>query len=355
MTMPRETMTGRERWLAVLRREKPDRIPMDYWATHEASVKLTAHLGCATLEESLGKLHVDTPYTVGGRYIGPAFDAGVDQWGFRYVRADYGTGVYNEHANHPLASFGSVAEIEARYNWPSAEWYDYAHVAKEIDEHPTRVIRGGGSEPFLLYCQLRGIEQAFMDFIENPDIVHYCLGKLFDLAYQNTLRTFEAAGPGRVHITYVAEDMGSQEDLMFSPEQIRTFLLPGMKRMMDLVHQYGAYVFHHNDGACRKILPTLIDAGIDVLNPIQWRCNGMDREGLKRDFGTRIVFHGGVDNQYTLPFGTVAEVRREVQDNIHILGAGGGYILAPCHNIQSVGPSENVVAMYEAGYDYGFC
>jgi uroporphyrinogen decarboxylase len=94
--------------------------------------------------------------------------------------------------------------------------------------------------------------------------------------------------------------------------------------------------------------------GIQALNPIQWRSKGMQREDLKRDFGDRLIFHGAVDNQYTLPFGSVAEVRQEVQDNLRILGAGGGYILAPCHNIQPVSPPENIVAMYQAGYAYGW-
>ena len=80
----------------------------------------------------------------------------------------------------------------------------------------------------------------------------------------------------------------------------------------------------------------------------------MDREGLKRDFGDEVVFHGGVDNQYTLPFGTVDQVRQEVADNIRTLGEGGGYILALCHNVQTVGPSENILAMYEAGLKYGW-
>jgi uroporphyrinogen decarboxylase len=98
----------------------------------------------------------------------------------------------------------------------------------------------------------------------------------------------------------------------------------------------------------------MIALGIDVLNPIQWRCRGMEREGLKRDYGERLVFHGGVDNQHTLPFGTPQDVRREVADNIRILGKGGGYILAPCHNIQAVSPPENIVAMYEAGLELGW-
>ncbi|MEJ5296861.1 MAG: uroporphyrinogen decarboxylase family protein, partial [Armatimonadota bacterium] len=127
-----------------------------------------------------------------------------------------------------------------------------------------------------------------------------------------------------------------------------------MKRMMDLTKQHGSFVFHHSDGAIRDILPDLIEAGIQILNPVQWRCRGMEREGLKRDFGDRLIFHGGVDNQQTLPFGTVEDVRQEVLDNLRILGDGGGYILAPCHNIQAVGPAENVVAMYETGYEYGW-
>ena len=160
-------------------------------------------------------------------------------------------------------------------------------------------------------------------------------------------RIYEAI-PGKVTISYVAEDMGGQEDLMISPAQIREFLLPGMRRMIGLVHGAGAYAFHHNDGAVRRIVPDMIEAGIDALNPIQWRCPGMEREALKRDFGGRIVFHGGVDNQRTLPFGTAEDVRREVADNLRILGAGGGYICTSAHYIQADTPLENILAMYTA-------
>jgi len=126
-----------------------------------------------------------------------------------------------------------------------------------------------------------------------------------------------------------------------------------MKRMVDLVHEAGAFVFHHSDDAIRRIIPTMIDIGIDVLNPIQWRCKGMDRKALKRDFGGKLIFHGGVDNQQTLAFGSVEDVESEVIENLSVLGQGGGYILAPCHNIQTVSPPENIVAMYETGYEYG--
>ena len=350
--MPKETMTPRERWLAVLTRQKPDRVPMDYWATPEATEKLLEHLGC-DYEEMTRRLHIDQPLTVGGRYVGPPPKHGEDIWGVRRQKVDYGTGSYTEAVTAPLAHYRSVDEIEASYSWPSPDHWDYSHLPEAIRGQEHRPIRGGGSEPFLLYKVLRGEEQAFIDLVENPEIVHYCLDKLFDLAYQDTLRIFETI-PGKVMITYIAEDVGGQETLMYSPSQIREFLHPRMKRMMDLTRQHGSWVFHHTDGAVRDILPDLIKIGIQVLNPVQWRCKGMDREGLKRDFGDKLIFHGAMDNQYTLPFGTVEQVRQEVLDNYRILGAGGGYILCPCHNIQSVGPAENVVAMYETGYEFGW-
>jgi len=351
--MPKETMTPRERWEAVLRREKPDRVPMDYWATGEATKKLMAYLGVSDLWAVYRRLHVDPCWNVGGRYVGPQPPAGEDIFGCRFRSVAYATGTYSECVHHPLAQYTSVEEIERNYAWPIPDWWDYSHIRKEAAEHEDMAVKGGGSEPFLKYCQLRGLEQGFVDLVENPEIVHYCLDKLFDLAYVNTQRIFDQI-PGRVLYSYVAEDMGRQDGLLFSPTQIRTFLLPRMKRMMDLVHSAGAFVFHHSDGAVRPILPDMIEIGIDVLNPVQWRCPGMSRYGLKRDFGDRLMFHGAVDNQQTLAFGTVKDVQEEVIYNLEVLGKGGGYIIAPCHNIQAVSPPENIVAMFDTGYHEGW-
>ena len=349
--MATETMTSRERWTAVLNRQTPDRIPMDYWGTAEATERLCRHLGCdwAGVEQ---RLHLDVPLTVGGAYAGPAPRPGEDIWGIRHREINYGTGVYVEAENSPLAGYDSIEAIEANYRWPSPDDWTYDHLPAQVAGQEHRVVRGGGSEPFLMYKLLRGEEQAMLDLILYPEIVDYILDRLFDLAWESTRRIFETI-PGVVSITYVAEDLGGQASLMFSPEHIHRYLLPRMKRMMDLTREHGSFVFTHSDGAVRDILPDLIAIGTQVLNPIQWRCAGMEREGLKRDFGDRLVFHGGVCNQQTLPFGTPDDVRREVADNIRILGAGGGYILAPCHNIQAVSPPENVVALYEAGLEFG--
>jgi uroporphyrinogen decarboxylase len=350
--MLKETMTPRERWLAVLRRQKPDRVPMDYWGTPETSAILRRHLGCRTIRQALERLHVDFVVKAVPEYTGPGLKRRTDVFGCRFKRVSYGTGVYDECAYHPLAAYRSVAEIERNYRWPSPDLWDYRGLARRLRGEEMYPIRGGGSEPFLTYKYLRGQEQAFIDIIENPDIVRYCLSKLFDLAYENAVRIYEQL-PGLVLLSYVAEDMGGQTDLMLSPAHIREFFLPGMKRMIDLAHASGAFVFHHNDGNCRRIIPDMIDAGIDILNPIQWRIPGMEREGLKAEFGGRIIFHGAMDNQLTLPFGSAEDVRREVLDNLSILGRNGGYILAPCHNIQPLTPVENTVAMYESGYELG--
>jgi uroporphyrinogen decarboxylase len=351
--MPRETMTPRERWLAVLRRETPDRLPMDYWTTPEAHANLMRHLGVSDEGALYQRLRIDRPFTVSPRYVGPPIPDNQDVYGITYRDVDYGTGAYREVVRNPLARFTSVEEIEAQYRWPDPDWWDYSDLPQQLIGYEQYPLRGGGSEPFLTYKSLRGQEQAFMDLVLYPEIVHYCLDKLFELAYQNTQRIYETL-PGQIMITYVAEDMGSQESLLFSAKQIRTFLIPRMKRIMDLAHQAGAYVFYHSDGAVRTILPDMIAAGIDVLNPIQWRCKGMERKELKRDFGSQVIFHGGVDNQYTLAFGSIDEVRQEVIEDIRLLGVGGGYVLAPCHNIQPVSPPENIVTMYETGLEYGW-
>ena len=348
----KESLTSRERWLAVLSGAKPDRVPMDYWGTPEATQKVMTFLSCSSWADVIEKLHIDLPVGVEPSYVGPPLEPGHDMHGCRHEDVDYGTGVYSECIYHPLAQYDAVEEIEDAYIWPTADWFDYSVVPDQIKGKDAYPVKGGGSEPFLVYTRLRGQEQAYVDLVLNPEMVHYCLDKLFDFCYEDTRRIYEQI-PGKVTFSYGAEDLGAQENLLFSPGHIREFLLPRMKRMVDLAHEAGVYAFCHSDGAIRKIIPDLIGIGIDILNPIQWRCKGMEREALKRDFGDQLVFHGGVDNQQTLAFGSADDVREEVMTNIQVLGKGGGYILAPSHNIQAVSPTENGVVMYETGIEYG--
>ncbi|MCD6221717.1 uroporphyrinogen-III decarboxylase-like protein [bacterium] len=350
----KESMTPKERYLAVLNKKIPDRIPMDWWATGEVNEMIMKHLGVSSMEEVYKKLHIDKPFGVYPEYKGPKIPEGYDIYGCKHKEVKYKTGTYSECIFHPLEKYNSVEEIEKNYTWPSVDWFDFSGIKKQLEGKEDYPVLAGGSEPFLRYKKLRGEEQAFIDLIENPEIVHYCLDKLYSFSYEFTRRIYETI-PGKVNMSYVAEDMGGQDSLMYSPSQIREFFLPWMKKMADLVHQAGAFVFHHDDGAIRDIIPDMIDiVKIDILNPIQWRCKGMDRKELKETFGEKIVFHGAVDNQHTLPFGTTEEVRDEVIYNIEVLGKGGGYILAPCHNIQPLTPVENIIALYETGYENGW-
>lgn len=346
-------MTPKERWLAVLSRTKPDRIPMDYWATPETTVMLLKHLGCSSEWEMCRKLHLDMAVKINPEYIGPSFPKDHDIFGCRYRQVSYGAGTYRECIFHPLALFDSVEDIKRNYLWPDPDWWDYSSIRSQIEKKDDFPILAGHFEPFLIYKDLRGQEKAFIDLVENPELVHFCLDKLFDIGFTEIQRMYEQI-PGKAILTYVAEDMGGQEDLMISPSHIRDFLLPKMKRVIDFVHNQGAFAFHHNDGSIRRIIPDMISAGIDILNPIQWRSKNMGREGLKKDFGNEVVLHGAMDNQQTLPFGSVEDVKAEVLENLNILGANGGYILAPCHNIQPNTPVENILAMYETGYEYGW-
>ncbi len=346
-TSERASMTPRERWQAVLARERIDRVPTDYWATGEVTERLMRELKCDDVFELYRKLHVDKLVSVGPRYVGPS---GQSLWGLEFLAQEYGDGmgVYNEVASHPLAEAVTVKDID-EFDWPTADWFDFANIRPAIEQHRPYPHQAGHYEPFLLYCQLRGMERAFMDLAERPELLDAALGHIFDFHYTCNVRTFDVAGD-LIEITYVAEDLGSQESLLMSEAAVDRFLKPKMREMIDLAHQHGIKVFHHSDGAIRPLIPGMIAIGIDILNPIQWRCRGMDRAELKREFGDHVVFHGAMDNQQTVPFGTTEDVRREVIENLRLLGAGGGYILAPCHNIQPITPSENILALYETTY-----
>ena len=232
--------------------------------------------------------------------------------------------------------------------------FDYGSLRDECalyhDEYP---ILAAADEPFYLYCRLRGMERALEECAGNPEFTDALMGRIHQVFEGIVCNSIDAAGE-LFDFVYVAEDLGMQDSLLMSPRAIRRFILPWLAKMSELAHRRGKLVFHHDDGAIHSVIPDLIAIGIDVLNPIQWRSKGMERETLAREFGSSLVFHGGVDNQHTLPFGSAADVRREVADNIRIFGDGKGYVVAPCHNLQANTPTENVVALYEAVEEFGW-
>jgi len=347
-------LTPRERWLALFNGEKPDRIPTDYWATDEVTERLQRELRCANKEELYTRLNIDGVVELKPVQVVDHFptDPLADIWGIRRKAVSYGAGSYDEFANHPLESVSCVEEVHA-YAWPRVGDIDFDHFAHDVAASPShRIVCAGNFEPFLLYCALRGMELAMMDLKVEPEIVDAALERIFQYHFELNNRLFEL-GKGRIDITYVAEDLGGQTSLLFGVPEIRKYILPRQKKMADLARSFGIHVFYHTDGAARGIIPDLLDiTGIEILNPIQWRCPGMEREGLVRDFGRRVIFHGAVDNQFTLPFGSAADVRNEVLDNIRIFG-GSRWICAPCHNIQPVTPTENITTLYNTIHEHG--
>jgi uroporphyrinogen decarboxylase len=157
------------------------------------------------------------------------------------------------------------------------------------------------------------------------------------------------AANGRIDILRTADDLGTQRGLFFSPEMFRTFIKPRLKKLVDMTHSHGVKFLFHSCGAIRPLIEDLIEIGVDILDPLQAAADGMEPQALKNAYGDRICLHGGICTQYLLPGGTPEEVRCEVRRRLDILGRGGGFILAPCHVLQADVPTENILAMSDAG------
>jgi uroporphyrinogen decarboxylase len=348
--------TGRERVRRALAHQTPDRVPIALICsginepTRTAVDTLLRRERGVTLDAWLDAM-LDV-VSVGAPYIGPRLPEGVDIWGVRRETASFGAGAYSEIICHPLAGDLAVADL-ARYPWPSTALFDYAALPRVVAEsrrHRDRALMIANANPFESAWYLRGLEQAFVDMVENPAFLHALLARVTDFHAAHFERLLSAA-PGEIDLAFTADDIGGQSGLLFSMDMWRTFLRPHHERLNRLIHSFGAKVVYHTDGAVMEAVPELIEAGIDVLQALQFDAAGMDPEVLKREHGGRLCFAGGVSVQRTLPFGTPDDVRREVRARVGVLGRGGGYILGPSHAIQAGTPPENVVALFDAALE----
>ena len=352
----REQMNARERMRAAIDRQPVDRIPTDIWATPEVWAMLRDHFGSEAL--AITALHIDGFRSVDAEYVGPRLppvppDEVVDYWGIRRRWIHHAGGRYDEQYFYPLAFAQTIDDLD-RYCWPQADWFDYAQMhAQATERHKTHLVKCGYMAPFYYHNLLRGLEQSLIDPWLDPEFTHVLVQRISDFFYDYHRRMFIAC-EGLIDVAEVTDDLGSQHGPLISPQQYETFYAPHHKRFIDLCHEFGINVFHHDDGAIRPFLPLLVEMGIDILNPVQWTCPGMDMAELKRDFGDQVCFHGAVDNQRVMPFGTPEDVRAEVRHCIDALASDGtGYILAPCHNLQGHTPLANILAMYDEAWQYG--
>lgn len=342
-------MNPRERILAAIHHQPVDRLPTDIWATPEIWQKLRAYCGVETNAEVYGCLEIDGIFQFSPAYIGPPLrvEDGIhyNEWGMGSREQEVAGGVYLEQVVFPLAQAETLAELEA-FPFPSLDWYDYAAIAAQAALHPERARMCGYTAVFFYHNKLRGLERSLRDPLERPEFTRRLVERISDFFNAYHRRCFEASR-GWIDLTQVTDDFGSQHGLLISPRLFDAFYRPAMQRAIDLAHEFGITVFHHDDGDLRRLLPRLVEMGVEVLNPLQWRCGGWDLAALKSEFGSRLCFHGGVDNQHTLPFGTVEDVRAEVRWLKRTLASDGtGYILAPCHNLQPITPLPNILEMY---------
>ena len=352
-------MNSRERVLLALNHEQTDILPFSLgFGLSEpvlkalaAEMKLPDARDAKALVESKSDLRWVAP-----RYIGPkdrnvrsADGRETDIWGVERRSVSYGEGCYDEICRHPLRDF-SDAEALKGYRFPSPDWFDYSalpEIIRKAQAGGPRAIVVGNANLFETAWYMRGLENMMMDLIAEPDFAAELMRRVTDYYCEFVGRCLEAA-KGQIDLIFTADDIGQQTGLLLSLPLWAGSIKPYHQRVNRIVHQYGAKVIYHTDGAVMQAVPGLIDMGIDVLEALQFDAIGMDPAALKALYGDRLCFHGGISVQSTLPFGSPEEVRREVLERAEVLGNNGGYILAPSHAVQAGTPVENVLAMFDA-------
>lgn len=346
-------MSHRERILSSIQHQPVDRLAMDFWGVPEITERLMKHFGANNWIELSNAMDIDKIILVEPalKVAGRPNMLGIEM---KKVPLPDGSGYYEEPVRFPLGDCEDIDDvIRCGYEFPSVEMFDYSVIAEQCEKACDFAIEGGYISLTYFYEMLRGTENMLVDMAINPELAEYILRRLQEFAHEHTRRTLEAAD-GKIDISQVTDDLGSQSSLLMSMEMIQHFLEESYQENIAMIKQYGAHVFHHDDGAMTAALPWLSGLGIELLNPLQWHLPGWDLKKLKEEYGHQICFHGGVDNQYVLPFGTKEEVEKEVRDCIDSLFSDKtGYILAPCHNVQANTSIENVITMYDAAREYG--
>jgi uroporphyrinogen decarboxylase len=366
-------LTSRERVLCALNHEEPDRVPIMFGGSGATSMlapaydQLKAYLGLrretrvssgifqyALLdEEVMARFGSDFRPLLPGPAVSTVArqlldDTLVDDWGTMWQRRP---GVqYYEMIQWPLKN--ATLDYVSRYPWP-----DLAHPsrfegmkakAQAIHEAGYATIVLAGLASYEICHQLLGLETWLIKLASEPDYAHALMRQVTNRACAMASKLMEEAGDF-IDVVVMADDLGSQSGPLMSPKMYRALIKPYQAEIIAAIkRRHPAKVFYHSCGSIYPIINDLIEIGVDLLNPVQVSAANMgDTARLKKEFGQRLSFCGGVDTQHVLPHGTPDEVRREVRRRIKDLGPGGGYVLAAVHAIQPDVPPENVCALYE--------
>ncbi len=377
---------ARDRLQMALAHQEPDRVPFDLGGTGLTTLHVTAYrnlrqyLGLppvdvrvAHMAEQLADVDEDVADRLQAdvRPVRPGFPEGFqytfedqgayeayhDEWGIGWRKPRDG-GFYYDMYDHPLAGAGSVDELLA---YPFPDPLDPARFASLRSDAEAvlatgraAVLAGPCSGIAEMVSWMRGYENFYIDLAANPDMITALLDRLVDFKCAYWERALAEVGD-LVDVVIEADDLAGQHGMLLSPRTYRRLIKPRHARLFSFIKATAPVkIFFHSCGAVRPIIPDLIEAGIDILNPVQVSAAGMDPQELKREFGRDLVFWGGgVDTQQVLGTGTPQQVRDDVRRNVEALAPGGGFVFAAVHDIQANVPPENIVAMWEAWRDFG--
>lgn len=382
----RKSLTPKERVLTALQHEEPDRLPVVIGISNATGIKIQAYrrlkavlnlntperylydwpeLGTAAPEEVLlQRLHCDVrgvydrmPRLVEERNRKRApHSPYFDDWGIGQKE----TSPENWFpAIHPLAKAETLDALE-HYPWPDMQdAYRYtaaAERARQLHEEGRYAILG---VPWLMFpleraFALQGLERFLYNLVKNTDFALALLQKTTALC-KTFMRNFLHATGKYLDIIKVGDDLGMQDRLLFSPKMYRNLIKPFHSDYLAFIKQHtSAKIFFHTDGDVFDVLDDLVEIGVEVLNPIQTSAGKMaNLVELKRRYGKKLSFCGGIDTQRVLPLGTSEEVRQEVKRVIQALAPGGGYMLAAVHTIPAETPPQNILAMVDAALEFG--
>jgi len=343
-------MNSRERVQAALQRKPVDRVPIYMWF-HPATAR---HLGelmeippgyvGMAMGDDVRQTWANNNYAMEGITHEKDGESHVDDWGITWVHQFY----FNQIGRYPLID-ATLDEVLA-YQFPYQHLEKLLRPMQTLAESSAGCFLGCDVSPcaFEMYWRLRGMENVLVEMVSEPEITRKMLGRCVDFSIKLGQ---EACARFPLDWLWTGDDVASQTSMLFSPKMWRDLIKPELQRVFAVGKSHGLWVAYHCCGALRPIIPDLIEIGMDILNPVQSNCPGMDPLELKREFGRDLAFMGGVDTQYLLPMGTVTEVRRATARLLEgMTSDGGGYILAASHTVPPETPDENIFAMYaEAG------
>jgi uroporphyrinogen decarboxylase len=353
------TVNSKERVKITMAHEEADRIPINFRATDQIIQRMSRQM-CSDYFGILNHFHVDfrevTPPYIGPRLQEAEDGSEIDIWGVGRKEIISETARDVMISVNPLKDANSPEEIK-NHKWPRAEWFDFSIVKQMCHDFGEYAISTPGIHiegyhgVFHLLTYLFGMEKAMLDLVINPELLKVAVKEIMKFYTSYYERLFESA-EGMIDFLFYKDDFGAQNNLLIGPDMFMEFFYPNIKQLSDLAGNYGAKLMLHSCGSVIGLIPQFIEAGTAVLDPIQVTAKDMDIRELKRRFGDQLTFHGGIDVQHLMPFGSIDEIKATAKETVEILGKNGGYFFSPSHRFQPNTPVESIKALYETASEY---